>query len=94
MDRSRILFAIDLALGSVFLASVLTGLLKFTILLRLSGLSSVVFPSALISDIHDWSGILLGALVFLHLYMNRRWILAMTQTVAGASEEKPAPGND
>lgn len=94
MNRNVILFVIDGTMGIVFLVSFLTGLLKFTLLLRLTGLSSVILPSALISDIHDMSGILLGVLVFLHLFMNRRWILAMTRKVAGISTENTVPAND
>ena len=95
MDRNRILYSVDLAMGIVFLLSFFTGLLKFTLLLRVTGLSARILPSALISDIHDWSGILLGVLVFLHLYMHRRWILAMTKKVTGVSAGKDAdPVND
>lgn len=90
MDRNKTLFAVDVAMGIVFLVSFLTGLLKFTLLLRLSGLSGIILPSALISDVHDWSGILLGLLVFLHLYLNRRWILA----VAGLSQKNTAIASD
>lgn len=81
MERNRLLFAIDLAMGTVFLVSFLTGLFKFTLLLRLTGLGRLVLPSALISDIHDASGILLGCFVFLHLYLNRGWIVSMTRKI-------------
>lgn len=94
MDRNRIVYAVDFALGIVFLVSLLSGLFKFTLLHRLTGLETVVLPSALISDIHDWSGILLGCLVFLHLYLNRRWILAMTKKIVGSSGNGPDPGNE
>jgi cytochrome b subunit of formate dehydrogenase len=83
MERSRLLFVVDLGMGIVFLVSLLTGLFKFTLLLRLTGLSRVVLPSALISDIHDGSGILLGCFVFLHLYLNRGWIVSMTRKIRG-----------
>ena len=70
-------------MGSVFLVSLLTGLLKLTLILRLTGLSSVILPSALISDIHDASGVLLGCFVFLHLYLNRGWITSMARKIWG-----------
>jgi hypothetical protein len=70
--------------------SFVTGLLKFTLLLRLIGLNALVLPSARISDIHDWSGILLGFLVFLHLYMNRRWIISMTGKILATTRSDPA----
>ncbi len=81
--KTRVLvWGIDLAMGIAFLLSFVTGLLKYTVLLRLTGLNGVVLPSALLSDIHDRSGIILGVLVFLHLYLNRRWIITMTRRIA------------
>lgn len=88
MDRNTLVYALDLIMGIFFLISFVSGLLKFTLILRLTGLNSLVIPSALISDIHDWSGILLGCCVFLHLYMNRRWIMEMTgRTLANFRQE-------
>jgi hypothetical protein len=88
MDRNTLVYVLDLIMGIVFLISFVSGLLKFTLILRLTGLSSLVIPSALISDIHDWSGILLGCCVVLHLYMNRRWIREMTgKTLANFRQE-------
>jgi hypothetical protein len=81
MDSKKLMWLVDLAMGITFLTSFITGILKFTILLQLTGLSEVIFPSAFISDIHDRSGILLGLLVFLHLYLNRKWIISMTQKI-------------
>jgi hypothetical protein len=74
-------WGVDLALGITFAISFITGVLKFTLLLRLTGLNRLVLPSALISDVHDWSGIALGLLVFLHLFLNRHWIISMTKAV-------------
>lgn len=81
MDSKKIVWLVDLAMGITFLTCFITGLLKFTLLLRLTGLSGVILPSAFISDIHDRSGILLGLLVFLHLYLNRQWIITMTRKI-------------
>ena len=58
-----------------------TGMLKFTLLMRITGLSDIILPSAGISDLHDWSSVLLGLLVFVHLYLNRVEIMAMTKKV-------------
>jgi hypothetical protein len=68
-------------MGIFFVTSVATGLLKFTLLLRLGGLNQLLLPSAFISDVHDGSGIFLASFVFIHLYMNRRWIIAMTRKI-------------
>ena len=80
--KSRVLvWVVDLAMGIAFLLSFATGLIKYTVLLRLTGLNDVVLPSALLSDIHDRAGILLGLLVFIHLYLNRKWIVTMTRKI-------------
>jgi len=72
-------------MGIAFLISFITGLLKFTLLMRVLGLTFFVLPLAIITDIHEWSGIVLGCCVAVHLFLNRGWIVAMTKRVlAGA----------
>ena len=53
-----------------------------------TGLSDVILPAALISDLHDWSGILLGLFVFLHLFLNRRWIISTTKKILAGSRKE------
>ena len=72
-------WCVDLAMGIVFLFSVVTGLFKFTLLTRSFGLTDIVLPSAQISEIHDWAGITLCFLVAVHVFLNRAWILSMTR---------------
>jgi hypothetical protein len=85
MNRKILKWSLDLAMGITFVICFVTGLLKFTLLLRLTGLNGLVLPSAFISDLHDWSGILLGLLVFVHLSLNRNWIISMAkQVIKGA----------
>jgi hypothetical protein len=72
-------YCVDLSMGIVFLICFVTGLFKFTLLMRMLGLTGIVMPLALMSEIHDWSGIALGILVATHLVINRRWIVTMTR---------------
>ena len=82
-------WCVDLAMGIVFLFSVVTGLFKFTLLTRSFNLTDIVLPSAQISEIHDWIGITLCFLVAVHLFLNRAWILSMTRKMfAGNIEMK------
>jgi hypothetical protein len=81
MDSNLIKWSVNVVMGVAFVISFATGLLKFTLLLRVTGLNAIVFPSAFISDLHDWSGIILGLLVFTHLFLNRSWILSTTKKV-------------
>lgn len=81
MNRQVVKWMVDLLMGVAFLASFITGLLKFTLLMRVLGLTFFVLPLAIITDIHEWSGVLLGVCVAVHLFLNRGWILGMTKKV-------------
>jgi len=87
MNMQVIRWCVDLAMGIVFLFSVMTGLFKFTLLTRSFGLTDIVLPSAQISEIHDWAGITLCFLVAVHLFLNRAWILSMTRKIFGGTIE-------
>lgn len=81
MNMQVVKWCVNLAMGMVFLLSSVTGFFKFTLLVRMFGLSGVVLPIALMSDIHDWAGISLCFFVAVHLFLNRSWILSMTKTM-------------
>ena len=87
MKTQVLIWVVDLLMGIAFLVCFVTGLLKYTVLLQLSGLNNVVLPSAFLSDLHDQSGILLGVLVFIHLYLNRKWIVTMTRRIVAGEME-------
>lgn len=70
---------LDLGMGISFLMCFVTGFFKFTFLMRMFGLVDLVLPLALMSDIHDWSGLALGFFVAIHLFLNRSWIVSMTR---------------
>jgi len=85
MDMQIARWCVDLMMGTAFLVCLITGLFKFTLLLRTLGLTGVVLPIALFGVIHDWSGLALGILVAVHLYLNRAWIITMTKKVLGGA---------
>jgi hypothetical protein len=85
MNMQVVKWCVDLAMGVFFLISFITGFFKFTLLLRTFGLTDIVLPSAFMSDIHDWSGITLCLLVAVHLFLNRAWILSMTQKMVSGT---------
>jgi hypothetical protein len=89
MDSVKLNWLVDLLLGITFFVCFVTGLLKYTVLLQLTGLSTIILPAALISDLHDWSGILLGLFVFVHLLLNRRWIISTTKKILAGSRKEP-----
>jgi hypothetical protein len=81
MNMQVVKWFVDLAMGIAFLFSAVTGTIKFMVLLRVAGLSEIVLPVALMSEVHDRAGIILGILVLVHLVLNRAWILSMTRKV-------------
>jgi hypothetical protein len=81
MDMQVVKWANDLGLAIMFVLTFVTGLFKWTLFMRTLGLTDIVFPVALMSDIHDWAGLLMGFFVVAHLYMNRAWILSMTKHI-------------
>jgi len=81
MNMQVVRYFVDLLMGTVFFICFATGIFKFTLLLRILGLTGIVMPLALMSDIHDWMGILLGILVAVHLVVNRGWIATMTRKI-------------
>ena len=82
-------WGVDLAMGIAFLCCAVTGIFKFTVLMRTFGLTGIILPMALMSDIHDWTGIILCFLVAVHLFLNRAWILAMTRKILAGKPDKP-----
>ena len=94
MNRQVVRYCLDLSMGIVFLICFITGILKFTLLMHMLGLTGIVMPLALMSDIHDWSGILLGILVAIHLILNHRWIMAMTRRILGGTPRTIDKNND
>ena len=82
MEREKLLYLIDVLLGISFLSVFVTGLFKWrgvgTYLEEALGLT---LNYQQLSTIHDWSGLFLGLLVFIHLALHFRWIVAMTKNI-------------
>lgn len=81
MNMQVVKWCVDLAMGIAFLFSTVTGVLKYTVLMQVSGLNGIILPMALMSRIHDRAGIALSILVAVHLFLNRAWIVSMTRKV-------------
>ena len=81
MNTQVIRYCLDLSMVIVFFVCFITGFFKFTALMHMLGLSGIVMPLALMSDIHDWTGILLGALVAIHIVLNFRWLAGMSRKI-------------
>ena len=88
MNIQFVKWFLDLAMGISFLVSFVTGFFKFTFLMRITGLVDLVLPLALMSDIHDWSGLALGFFVAAHLFLNRSWIMNMTRRIFSLEKKR------
>jgi cytochrome b subunit of formate dehydrogenase len=88
MNRSILNYFIDIGLAITFFAVFITGILKFRELAQLFGYNTVVLPVKELSTIHDWSGLIMGILVLIHLILHWNWLKCMTKGFFKTKEEK------
>ena len=74
-------YIVDVGLAVSFLVAVVTGIIKFPGLLRRFGIHFSQLPMREISFAHDWAGIIMAILVFVHLVQHWNWIVAMTKRI-------------
>lgn len=89
MNTIIVRWGVDIALAVSFILCFITGVIKYTYLMALLGLTSLVYPAAILTDLHDWTGLALGFLVAIHLILNRRWIIATTRKILSGKTEEP-----
>ncbi len=84
MNRTILNYWIDVGLAISFFACFITGLIKWP------GLISVIGTSAYktlhvknVSMLHDWSGLIMGLLVLVHLVLHWKWIVSVTKQILG-----------
>jgi hypothetical protein len=81
MDRSWINYWVDIGILINFIVCGITGIVKMPKLIPMLGLSYSDLPMAVMSWLHDWSGVLLVLLSALHIILHWRWIMAMTKRI-------------
>ena len=79
MEQTKINYLVNLVMGAAFVLVAVTGLMKFPGILRFFGIRSINLPIGRISQIHDWSGIVLAVFVLIHLVLHWKWIFCMTK---------------
>ena len=79
MDKLKLKYIINVGLLISFVAVFVTGIIKFPGLLASLGIGRSGLPWAQISKVHDWSGLVMGILVFAHLVQNWSWMVATTK---------------
>lgn len=74
MNKAKLNYIIDILIGISFLIVLITGIIKFPTL-------SLISKKSYISFIHDWSGVIMAVLVFIHLILHWNWIVVVTKNI-------------
>ena len=81
MNKSKVNYWVDIVMGIAFLLVFITGVIKFPELTQhFTGIYRV-FSAYKINKLHDWSGLIMGILVFIHLALHWNWLVAMTKNM-------------
>ncbi len=82
MNKTILNYWIDVGLAISFFICFITGLIKWPGLIKLIGVSAYrTLSFSNISMLHDWSGLIMGLLVLIHLVLHWDWIVAVTKNV-------------
>lgn len=82
MDKRIIAkYWVNIGLTISFLVVFITGVIKFPGFLKSLGVNVKDLPWKQISLWHDWSGIVMGALVLFHLIQNWNWMAGVTKKI-------------
>ena len=82
MDKLKLNYFVDVALAISFFACFITGLIKWPGLIKVIGTSAYrILHVRNISILHDWSGLVMGLLVLVHLVLHWKWMVAMTKNI-------------
>ena len=88
MNKLKINFWVDVGLAVTFFGSFITGLVKWPGLLRWFGLTHRSLPMKEITLIHDWSGLIMGLIVLVHLILHWNMIVCMTKNMFRRGEKQ------
>ncbi|MBD3208528.1 MAG: molybdopterin-dependent oxidoreductase [Candidatus Nealsonbacteria bacterium] len=88
MSERNLKYLVSGALSIAFLSSVITGIIKFPGLFRFFNINYALLPNRQINLVHDWSGLALTVLIFIHLFLNRKWIGNALSSELGESNVK------
>ena len=82
MNRIKLNYWVDIGLAISFFICFTTGLVKWPGLIKVIGVSAYKFLHVSnISTWHDWSGLIMGLLVLVHLALHWKWIVVMTKKI-------------
>jgi len=82
MNRTKLNYFIDIGLAISFFICFITGLIKWPGLIKIIGVSAYkVLHVKNISILHDWSGLIMGLLVLVHLALHWKWLVCVTKSM-------------
>ncbi|MCK5176347.1 MAG: DUF4405 domain-containing protein [Candidatus Aenigmarchaeota archaeon] len=82
MNITKVNYWIDVGLAISFFVCFITGLIKWPGLIKIIGPSLYLFLHVRnITILHDWSGLIMGLLVFVHLALHWKWIKVVTKDI-------------
>ena len=82
MNKTILNYWIDVGLAISFFICFITGLIKWPGLIKLIGVSTYrTLSFSNISMLHDWSGLIMGLLVLVHLVLHWGWIVAISKSI-------------
>lgn len=86
MEKDRILYWTDVIMGISFFIVFLTGLVKYRLIKPYFTWLYEIIPGKQMAMIHDWSGILMGVFVFIHLALHWNWMVDETKKLFDKKE--------
>ena len=82
MNKTILNYWIDVGLAISFFICFITGLIKWPGLIKIVGVSAYrTLSFSNISMLHDWSGLIMGLLVLIHLALHWSWIVAVSKGI-------------
>ena len=78
-------YIVDVGLFIAFIVCFVTGILPTAEAMtgRFFHRASIDIPTDQITVFHDLSGVFLGLLAAVHLYLNRKWVVSVTRKMLG-----------
>lgn len=83
LKRNYLNYLIDTTVLICGVLCAITGIVKWPGLINSLGLSYQSLPLETFTLVHDWTGIIMVALLALHLLLHLRWMAAMTGKILG-----------
>ena len=82
MNKSILNYWVDVGLIMSFFVCFISGLIKWPGLIKIIGVSAYkVLHANNISMLHDWSGLIMGLLILIHLSLHWNWVAVMAKRI-------------